>query len=81
MHRYRTSENVQVAFLVRPIVNEVGRTRVEFKIPIRATFSEQLYASGVILKIPVPLNTANVKISVPIGKAKYVSAENAIFWK
>ncbi|KAG5460211.1 MAG: Mu homology domain-containing protein [Olpidium bornovanus] len=81
MMRYRTTENVNLPFRVHPVVNEIGKTRVEYKVLIKASFSSKLYANNVVVKIPTPLNTANTDIRVGAGKAKYVPAENAIVWK
>jgi AP-2 complex subunit mu-1 len=81
-HRYRTTENVNLPFKVHPVVNEIGRTRVEYKINIKANFSPKLYAHNVVLKIPTPLNSAKVEVKVGAGgKAKYAPSENCIVWK
>ncbi|ORY01004.1 clathrin adaptor, mu subunit [Basidiobolus meristosporus CBS 931.73] len=79
--RYRTTENVNLPFKVHPVVNEMGKTRVEYKIQVKANFSSKLYANNVVLKIPTPLNTAGTNIRVSAGKAKYAPAENCIIWK
>ncbi|RUS34841.1 Mu homology domain-containing protein [Jimgerdemannia flammicorona] len=80
--RYRTTENVNLPFRVHPVVNEIGKSRVEYKINVKANFSPKLYANNVIIKIPTPLNAARVEVKVnSSGKAKYVPAENAIVWK
>ncbi|KAG2176958.1 hypothetical protein INT43_007612 [Umbelopsis isabellina] len=72
----------QCVKLVHPVVNEIGRTRVEYKINIKANFSPKLYAHNVVLKIPTPLNSAKVEVKVGAGgKAKYAPAENCIIWK
>ncbi|KAJ2957685.1 hypothetical protein NQZ79_g6662 [Umbelopsis isabellina] len=80
--KYRTTENVNLPFKVHPVVNEIGRTRVEYKINIKANFSPKLYAHNVVLKIPTPLNSAKVEVKVGAGgKAKYAPSENCIIWK
>ncbi|CAO3598474.1 unnamed protein product [Absidia cylindrospora] len=80
--RYRTTENVNLPFRVIPVVNEIGKTRVEYKINVRANFSPKLYANNVVLRIPTPLNAAKVEVKVGSGgKAKYVPSENCIIWK
>ncbi|CAJ0758764.1 24137_t:CDS:2, partial [Entrophospora sp. SA101] len=79
--RYRTTENVILPFRVHPVVNEIGKSRVEYRVTVKATFSSKLYANEVVLRIPTPLNTANINIRVVSGKAKYVPAENHIFWR
>ncbi|SCZ96992.1 BZ3500_MvSof-1268-A1-R1_Chr4-2g06918 [Microbotryum saponariae] len=79
--RYRSTTHVNLPFKVQPIVTEVGKTKVEYTIQIKANFSPKLSANNVVLKIPTPLNTAKVDCKVGIGKAKYVPAENVIVWK
>jgi AP-2 complex subunit mu-1 len=49
---------------------------------LKSIFERTNFASNVIAKIPVPPNTANVKIySVGSGKAKYEPDQNAIMWR
>lgn len=80
--KYRTTENVNLPFKVHPVVTEIGKTRVEYNINIKANFSPKLYANNVVLKIPTPLNSAKVEVKVGAGgKAKYNPAENCIIWK
>jgi AP-2 complex subunit mu-1 len=57
------------------------KTRVEYKISVKSTFASSLFANQVVIKIPTPTNAARAVISVPIGKAKYNSGENALVWK
>merc|ERR1711991_1018180 len=78
---YRTTEHINLPFKLFPTVNEVGSSRVDYKISIKPQFSEMHLATGVLLKIPVPPNTATTKINTSKGKAKYVAQENAIIWK
>ncbi|CAG8771969.1 7011_t:CDS:2, partial [Funneliformis caledonium] len=78
---YRTTENVNLPFRVHPVVNEIGKSRVEYRITVKANFSPKLYANNVVIRIPTPLNTANINTRVTAGKAKYVPAENSIVWK
>ena len=79
--RYRTTENVNLPFRVHPTINEIGKSRVEYRITVKANFSPKLYANNVVVRIPTPLNTANINVRVVSGKAKYVPADNAIVWK
>jgi len=80
--RYRTTENVNLPFKVHPVVTEIGNTRVEYNISVKANFSPKLYANNVVLKIPTPLNSAKVEVKVGSGgKAKYAPSENCIIWK
>lgn len=67
---------------MHPVVTEIGNTRVEYNISVKANFSPKLYANNVVLKIPTPLNSAKVEVKVGSGgKAKYAPSENCIIWK
>lgn len=81
LFRYRTSDNINLPFRVHPVVTEIGKSKIEYKILVKANFSSKLNANNVVLTIPTPLNTAGVTCSVSAGKAKYVPAENSIVWK
>ncbi|KAJ0158309.1 AP-2 complex subunit mu [Colletotrichum tanaceti] len=79
--RYRATENVNLPFKVHAIVNEVGRTKVEYSIGIKANFGSKLFATNVVVRIPTPLNTAKITERCTQGKAKYEPSENNIVWK
>lgn len=81
MVRYRATSNINLPFRVQPIVEEIGKSRVEYTVHVRSMFPAKLSANNVVIKIPTPLNTASVDCKVAIGKAKYVPAENVIVWK
>lgn len=80
-NRYRTSDNINLPFKVHPVVIEIGKSKIEYRILVKANFSSKLYANNVVLNIPTPLNTAGVTCTASSGKAKYVPAENSIVWK
>lgn len=46
-----------------------------------ANFSDKLFATHVVIKIPVPKNTSKSKIKCPFGRAKYEPEQNAIMWR
>ena len=50
-------------------------------VTVKTNFGAKLNATNVVLRIPTPLNTTDVDCKVPMGKAKYVPAENVIIWK
>jgi AP-2 complex subunit mu-1 len=79
--RYRATENINLPFKVHAIVNEVNKTKVEFSIAIRANYGSKLFATGVVVRIPTPLNTAKISERVSQGKAKYEPEQNNIVWK
>lgn len=66
---------------MHPIVEEIGKSAVEYSIHVKATFDGKLNANNVVFKIPTPLNTTKVDCKVAIGKAKYIPGENHILWK
>ena len=79
--RYRATENVILPFKVHAIVNEIGKTKVEYSIAVRANYGSKLFATNVIVRIPTPLNTARVTERTSQGKAKYEPEHNNIVWK
>ncbi|KAK2768150.1 hypothetical protein FQN54_000002 [Arachnomyces sp. PD_36] len=79
--RYRATENVNLPFKVHPIVREVGTTKVEYSIAIKANYGSKLFATNVVVRIPTPLNTAKVTERTSQGRAKYEPEQNNIVWK
>jgi AP-2 complex subunit mu-1 len=56
-------------------------SRVSINLKVNANFSDQLFATHVVIKIPVPKNTAKAKIKAMFGRAKYEPEQNAIVWR
>ncbi|PGH30413.1 AP-2 complex subunit mu-1 [[Emmonsia] crescens] len=79
--RYRATENVNLPFKVHPIVREIGTTKVEYSIAIKANYGSKLFATNVIVRIPTPLNTAKITERTSQGRAKYEPEQNNIVWK
>jgi len=79
--RYRATENVNLPFKVQPIVREIGTTKVEYSVAIKANYSAKLFASNVVVRIPTPLNTASTTERTSQGRAKYEPEHNNIVWK
>jgi len=51
-------------------------------VKLRAIFEHSNFANNVVIKIPVPANTANVKIyGAGIGKGKYEPDKSCIMWR
>lgn len=80
MH-YRATENVNLPFKIHPIVREIGTTKVEYSIAIKANYGSKLFATNVIVRIPTPLNTAKITERTSQGRAKYEPEQNNIVWK
>ncbi|KAJ8611445.1 hypothetical protein MRB53_037964 [Persea americana] len=78
---YRATANINLPFKVHAIVNEIGKSKVEYSIAIKANYGAKLFATNVVVKIPTPLNTADITSRTSQGKAKYEPSENAIVWK
>lgn len=79
--KYRVTQNVNLPFKVIPVVSEIGRTRVEYDIKVRANFESTLQGSDVVIKIPTPKNTATANVNVSSGKAKYFPEQSMLVWK
>jgi len=79
--KYRITDQVNLPFRVIPVIVEHGKSRVEYEIKIKGNFSSKLFGTHVMLKIPVPQNTAKVTFEPPIGTAKYKATEKAIIWR
>merc|ERR1719409_935855 len=78
---YRITENVNLPFRVLPVVKELGRTRLEVNVKVKAMFTFKLFATNVVIKIPLPKNTAIAKVSAASGKCKYEPDQGGIIWK
>lgn len=80
---YRISENINLPFKVVPVVQEFPESnRIEYSVKLKAIFERSNFATNVVAKIPVPPNSAQVKIySAGTGKAKYEPDQNAIMWR
>lgn len=79
--RYRATENVNLPFRVQPIVREIGTRTVEYSISIKSNYGSKLSASNVVVRIPTPLNTAEVTERTNHGRAKYEPEQNNIVWR
>lgn len=78
---YRVTENVNLPFKLYPIVQEVGGTKVEVNLKVKALFDNSNSATNVVVKIPVPKNVVNVKHFTNSGKAKYEPENTAVVWR
>jgi AP-2 complex subunit mu-1 len=79
--RYRVTNNINLPFRILAAIQEDGQTRVTINVKCTANFSEKLFASAVVIKIPVPPNTARCKIQTTLGRAKYVPEDCAIVFR
>ncbi|KAK9828491.1 hypothetical protein WJX72_000299 [[Myrmecia] bisecta] len=79
--KYRCQEGISLPFRVLPIINELGRTRLEVNVKAKSTFNAKLFALNVVISIPVPEHTARADIQTTQGKAKYDSKKSCLVWK
>lgn len=63
------------------LVSNLFFNRVSINLKVIANFSDQLFATHVVIKIPVPKNTAKAKIKALFGRAKYEPEQQAIVWR
>ena len=60
---YRVSQNINLPFKVTPVVQEYPEeNKIEISVKLRSIFESSDVANSVVVKIPVPKNTADVKI-------------------
>ena len=79
---YRITENIILPFrLPVLIVREVGKAVVEYHVTVKADFMPELFGMNVQVVIPTPSNTANTKLDVTGGRAKYEPTKKAIIWR
>mmetsp|Transcript_10725 Transcript_10725/g.21463 ORF Transcript_10725/g.21463 Transcript_10725/m.21463 type:complete len:427 (+) Transcript_10725:235-1515(+) len=78
--KYRVSENINLPFNVIPIVKELGRTRLEINVKVKAQYSS-VTGLNVIIRIPLPPNTAKVTPVAAAGKAKYEPETSELVWR
>ena len=79
---YRITENINLPFKVMPVVQEYGKQRIEYSVKVKSIFDRSNFATNVIIKIPVPKNTATCKVYAHgIGKAKYEPEKGCLMWR
>ena len=82
--KYRTTENINIPFKVTPTVYSNSPTRLEYKISLKSLFSDKFSGQNIVIKIPVPPNTVEVRGLNQMmngSKAKFVANEHAVIWK
>lgn len=79
--RYRVTENINLPFRLIPAIQEEGRNRVAVNVKVIANFNSKLFGQNVVIKVPVPQNTAKTTINVSSGRAKFEPEHRAIVWR
>ncbi|EER03432.1 AP-2 complex subunit mu, putative [Perkinsus marinus ATCC 50983] len=79
---YRITENISCPFKITPVVIERGRNKIEVNLKLKAVFDKSIFATNVVVKIPVPKNAATANIrQCTMGKTKYEATEDALMWR
>mmetsp|Transcript_4526 Transcript_4526/g.4997 ORF Transcript_4526/g.4997 Transcript_4526/m.4997 type:complete len:429 (+) Transcript_4526:39-1325(+) len=78
---YRITENINLPFKIMPVVNELGKNKIEARIKLKSIFEKNISATNVVLKLPCPKNTAVANTSAQLGRAKYEPEHGAIMWR
>lgn len=79
--RYRAVENINLPFKVMPQVREIGQSRVEYSVTVKATYGNKLNATDVVIRVPIPLNAAKTSQTCSSGRVKYDPGENQLVWR
>lgn len=78
--RYRVTD-VKQPFKLIPSVREDSKTKLSINLRVQSNFPDDKKATNVVLKFPVPNNTASTIIEVNRGRARFEPAEKAIVWR
>ena len=52
-----------------------------FSLQVKSVFSAKMFALGVVVKVPVPKQTAKTSFQVTSGRAKYNASIDCLVWK
>lgn len=79
--KYRCTEGITLPFKAVALINEHGRTRLDVTVKVKSTFPLKLFATNVVVLVPVPEQTARAQFNITAGKAKYDPKRRALVWK
>jgi len=79
--RYRVTDNISLPIKIIPAIQEEGRTRININLKAIALFKAKLNATNVVIKVPVPPNTASCNIHTGAGRARFEPEQRAIVWR
>ena len=54
---------------------------IHIHIQVKSVFGAKMFALGVVIKIPVPKQTAKTSFQVTSGRAKYNASIDCLVWK
>lgn len=78
--RYRVAAPSQ-PFKLLPNIIEEGKSRLLVNLDIKADFPSDKRADSMVVKIPMPPNTATAKLTVDRGRVKYEPGQGALVWR
>lgn len=79
--KYRCTEGITLPFKAVALINEHGRTRLDVTVKVKSTFPMKLFATNMVVLVPVPDQTARASFNITAGKAKYDPKRHALVWK
>ncbi|KAK6454479.1 Mu homology domain-containing protein [Scheffersomyces xylosifermentans] len=78
---YHCRSNINLPFRVYPQVQEIGRSKLSYKLRIKSCFPPKVPATNVQIRIPTPKGVIKSYSSNSSGKSKFHPEENVIIWK
>ncbi|KAL4457302.1 hypothetical protein ABPG75_012167 [Micractinium tetrahymenae] len=79
--KYRCTEGITLPFKAVALIQEHGRTRIDVTVKVKSAFPQKIFATNVVLLVPVPDQTARASFNLTAGKAKYDPKRHALVWK
>ncbi|PSC73641.1 AP-2 complex subunit mu [Micractinium conductrix] len=79
--KYRCTEGITLPFKAVALITEHGRTRLDVTVKVKSTFPTKIFATNVVVLVPVPDQTARASFNLTAGKAKYDPKRHALVWK
>lgn len=79
--KYRCTEGITLPFKSVALIQEHGRTRIDVTVKVKSTFPQKIFATNVVVLVPVPDQTARASFNLTAGKAKYDAKRHALVWK
>ncbi|KAI0986367.1 hypothetical protein GJ496_004915 [Pomphorhynchus laevis] len=79
--KYRTTKDISLPFRIIPLVQEIGKSRMDIQIIVKSNFRPSYVAQKIEIRIPIHPSTCGVQLICIKGNAKYKSSENSIIWR
>lgn len=79
--KYNITDHIPEPFIVTPLLHDLPGNALDIRINIRSKFKSNISATPVVMKIPMPDNASDIKITSTLGIGKYVPSKNAVVWK